>query len=42
MVLCTGIGITFASLRLPPIKMAFSVAKNILVAWGAGITLRTD
>ncbi|MFG1838284.1 putative bifunctional diguanylate cyclase/phosphodiesterase [Micromonospora sp. NPDC049175] len=38
-VLCTAVGITFASLRLSPIKMAFSVGKNVIVAWGAGITL---
>ncbi|MFG2051567.1 putative bifunctional diguanylate cyclase/phosphodiesterase [Micromonospora sp. NPDC048935] len=38
-VLCTAVGIAFASLRLSPIKMAFSVGKNVIVAWGAGITL---
>ncbi|MEW1584183.1 bifunctional diguanylate cyclase/phosphodiesterase [Micromonospora vinacea] len=36
-VLCTCIGITIASVRLPPIKLAFGVGKNILVAAGAGI-----
>ncbi|MFG3639575.1 putative bifunctional diguanylate cyclase/phosphodiesterase [Micromonospora sp. NPDC047762] len=35
-VLCTCIGITIASARLPPIKLAFGVGKNILVAAGAG------
>ena len=38
-VLCTAVGITFASLRLPPIKLAFGVGKNVIVAWGAGIAL---
>ncbi|MEU4552633.1 putative bifunctional diguanylate cyclase/phosphodiesterase [Micromonospora violae] len=37
-VLCTCIGITIASARLPPIKLVFGVGKNILVAAGAGIT----
>ncbi|GAB3949956.1 hypothetical protein GCM10027614_49570 [Micromonospora vulcania] len=35
-VLCTCIGISLASVRLPPVKLAFGVGKNILVAAGAG------
>ncbi|MFY1573670.1 putative bifunctional diguanylate cyclase/phosphodiesterase [Verrucosispora sp. WMMD703] len=38
-VLCTGLGVAIASFRLPVIKMAFSVGKNILVAGAAGATL---
>ncbi|GIJ08746.1 hypothetical protein Van01_19600 [Micromonospora andamanensis] len=38
-VLCTGIGVVIATYRLPAIKMAFSIGKNILVAWAAGATL---
>ncbi|MBX7269717.1 bifunctional diguanylate cyclase/phosphodiesterase [Micromonospora sp. Llam7] len=38
-VLCTGVGVAIASLRLPPIKMVFGIGKNILVAWAAGATL---
>ncbi|MGC5018872.1 putative bifunctional diguanylate cyclase/phosphodiesterase [Micromonospora sp. DT47] len=35
-VLCTGIGVALASLRLPAIKLLFGVSKNIIVAAGAG------
>ncbi|PZF97311.1 bifunctional diguanylate cyclase/phosphodiesterase [Micromonospora deserti] len=38
-VLCSALGIAIASVRLPPMKLAFGVGKNILVAWGAGWTL---
>ncbi|MFF4877416.1 putative bifunctional diguanylate cyclase/phosphodiesterase [Micromonospora sp. NPDC000668] len=40
-VLCTaaGVAVAFAVLRLPTIKMAFSIGKNALVAAGAGLTL---
>ncbi|MEV6366059.1 bifunctional diguanylate cyclase/phosphodiesterase [Micromonospora musae] len=38
-VLCTVVGIALASLRLSPIKVAFGVGKNVIVAWGAGTTL---
>lgn len=40
-VLCTatGVAVAFAVLRLPAIKMAFSIGKNALVAAGAGLTL---
>ncbi|SCE70592.1 diguanylate cyclase (GGDEF) domain-containing protein [Micromonospora viridifaciens] len=40
-VLCTaaGVAIAFAIFRLPAIKTAFSIAKNTLVAAGAGLTL---
>ena len=38
-VLCTGVGIAVASHRLPAIKLAFGVGKNILVAAGAGTVL---
>ncbi|MCO1596307.1 bifunctional diguanylate cyclase/phosphodiesterase [Micromonospora sp. RHAY321] len=40
-VLCTaaGVAVAFAALRLPAIKMAFSIGKNALVATGAGMTL---
>ncbi|MFG1867943.1 putative bifunctional diguanylate cyclase/phosphodiesterase [Micromonospora arborensis] len=42
-VLCTaaGVAVAFAVLRLPAIKMAFSVGKNAIVAAGAGLTLVT-
>ena len=40
-VLCTGLGVAAGSLflRLSPIKLAFSVGKNMLVAAAAGLTL---
>ncbi|PSK66765.1 putative signaling protein [Micromonospora sp. MH33] len=38
-VLCTAVGIALASLRLSPIKIAFGVGKNVLVAAGAGTVL---
>ncbi|MBQ1023063.1 bifunctional diguanylate cyclase/phosphodiesterase [Micromonospora sp. C95] len=38
-VLCTAAGVALASLRLPPIKLAFGVGKNVLMAVGAGATL---
>ncbi|MEV4810209.1 putative bifunctional diguanylate cyclase/phosphodiesterase [Micromonospora avicenniae] len=38
-VLCTAVGIFLASLRLSPIKVAFGVGKNVIVAWGAGTAL---
>jgi diguanylate cyclase len=38
-VLCTAVGIALASLRLTPIKIAFGVGKNVLVAAGAGCAL---
>ncbi|MGS2617223.1 putative bifunctional diguanylate cyclase/phosphodiesterase [Micromonospora sp. LZ34] len=38
-VLCTGVGVAIASFRLTPIKIAFGVGKNIVVAWGAGSAL---
>ncbi|WP_200212180.1 putative bifunctional diguanylate cyclase/phosphodiesterase [Micromonospora coerulea] len=38
-VLCTGVGLALASLRLSPMKMAFGVGKNVMVAWGAGTAL---
>ncbi|MGC4797615.1 putative bifunctional diguanylate cyclase/phosphodiesterase [Micromonospora saelicesensis] len=38
-VLCTAVGIALASLRLTPIKLAFGIGKNVIVAWGAGTAL---
>ncbi|MEV0004395.1 bifunctional diguanylate cyclase/phosphodiesterase [Micromonospora sp. NPDC050980] len=38
-VLCTVVGIALASLQLSPIKIAFGIGKNVLVAFGAGLTL---
>ncbi|TCB92014.1 bifunctional diguanylate cyclase/phosphodiesterase [Micromonospora zingiberis] len=38
-VLCTAAGVALASLQLPPIKLAFGVGKNILMAVGAGAAL---
>ncbi|MFY1618470.1 putative bifunctional diguanylate cyclase/phosphodiesterase [Micromonospora sp. WMMD736] len=38
-VLSTAVGIALASLRLSPMKLAFGVGKNVIVAWGAGTTL---
>ncbi|WP_435206730.1 putative bifunctional diguanylate cyclase/phosphodiesterase [Micromonospora sp. bgisy143] len=38
-VLCTAAGIALTPRRALPIKLAFSVGKNVLVAWGAGIAL---
>ncbi len=38
-VLCTAAGVALASLHLPPIKLAFGVGKNILMAVGAGAAL---
>ncbi|MCX5068331.1 bifunctional diguanylate cyclase/phosphodiesterase [Micromonospora lupini] len=38
-VLCTAVGIAFTARRQTPIKLAFSMGKNVIVAWGAGITL---
>ncbi|MGC1215453.1 MAG: bifunctional diguanylate cyclase/phosphodiesterase, partial [Micromonospora sp.] len=35
-VLCVAVGVTLASLQLPPIKLAFGVGKNVLIAAGAG------
>ncbi|MET8305691.1 bifunctional diguanylate cyclase/phosphodiesterase [Micromonospora sp. NPDC005173] len=38
-VLCTAVGIALASLRLTPMKLAFGIGKNVIVAWGAGTAL---
>ncbi|HEX6968870.1 MAG TPA: bifunctional diguanylate cyclase/phosphodiesterase [Micromonosporaceae bacterium] len=40
-VLATGLGVTIATaiLRISPVKVVFSVSKNILIAGAAGITL---
>ncbi|MFF5054459.1 putative bifunctional diguanylate cyclase/phosphodiesterase [Micromonospora sp. NPDC000663] len=38
LIVCTCVGITLASVRLPTIKLTFGVSKNILVAAGAGLT----
>ncbi|GGM30259.1 hypothetical protein GCM10011608_13620 [Micromonospora sonchi] len=38
-VLCTALGVAIASVRLSPVKVAFGVGKNVLVAWAAGSTL---
>ncbi|MDG4794687.1 bifunctional diguanylate cyclase/phosphodiesterase [Micromonospora sp. WMMD1082] len=38
-VLCTAAGVALASLQLPPIKLAFGVGKNVLMAAGAGAAL---
>ncbi|WP_433530553.1 putative bifunctional diguanylate cyclase/phosphodiesterase [Micromonospora sp. CA-263727] len=38
-VLCTAAGVALASLQLPPIKLAFGVGKNVLMAVGAGAAL---
>ncbi|MEV4491249.1 bifunctional diguanylate cyclase/phosphodiesterase [Micromonospora coxensis] len=36
-ILCTAVGVTLASLQLPPIKLAFGVGKNVLMAGVAGV-----
>ncbi|SCG60266.1 putative bifunctional diguanylate cyclase/phosphodiesterase [Micromonospora coxensis] len=36
-ILCTAIGVALASLQLPPIKLAFGVGKNVLMAAVAGV-----
>ncbi|MEU0547180.1 EAL domain-containing protein [Micromonospora sp. NPDC005979] len=38
-VLSTAVGIALASLRLSPMKLAFGIGKNVIVAWGAGTAL---
>ncbi|MET7875455.1 putative bifunctional diguanylate cyclase/phosphodiesterase [Micromonospora profundi] len=38
-VLCTAVGIALASIRLSPMKLAFGIGKNVIVAWGAGTAL---
>ena len=38
-VLCTAVGIALASIRLAPMKLAFGIGKNVIVAWGAGTAL---
>ncbi|MDM4721738.1 EAL domain-containing protein [Micromonospora sp. WMMA1363] len=38
-VISTAIAIAIASLRLPAIKAAFNIGKNVLIAWGTGSVL---
>ncbi|WBB78354.1 EAL domain-containing protein [Micromonospora sp. WMMD882] len=38
-VVCTGLGVALGSVKLPAIKMAFNVGKNVLVAGAAGLVL---
>ncbi|OZV77954.1 GGDEF-domain containing protein [Micromonospora echinospora] len=40
-ILCTGLGVALGSRKLPAIKMAFGIGKNVLVAGTAGLVLAT-